>query len=604
MRRVKTVEKGCQEAFLLQRVEQVGSRCFAGCGAKPVARGTKCWTDCFYDTVVGPRSNSTVYPDGRLHGMAGADLTAAWLQAFHSSDPAEGGCPDVGRRRWLKTTDDHLEAMHQEQQQQQRASPVTITVDTDAAVARHHGRLHGVTIDTFSLMRGLDFSAPALLEPAKLLQPALLRVGGSAQRSYPVCFGPDHPEATNSSCLTRRTWAALCGFASALNTSLIMGLHNDATSNLQLIAAVAANRSACPALLGFSVGNEGVPGSSSVFRAIRRALDAMPAAPTLPKLLLVGPESPMMSDNSNYFVPLATKLINQVGDVLSAATFHFYAFGAGDLGVSRGVTTASLTAGNLSHMWSASRYTGINQIQASVSQFKAVLANTSHPELPIWLSETNSIHSGGVDGLTNAYANVPYVLNQLGQVALAGVPVMAQQTLIGNDYGLLSGPGDRAQAAGWVENVTARPNFFAQLLHSRLTSGVVLNASAGVSGDAAAFAYCTPASLGKPRGAVTLVLLNLAVDAGPRDFHISADSVREVHALLGQRTPLPAQPSPSQIVSLLTSASLHLNGAASPLTVENAARMAPAVRPKGSAVALGGLGVAFVVLPDAKAAAC
>ena len=142
------MEKGCQEAFLLQRVEKVGSRCFAGCGAKPVARGTKCWTDCFYDTVVGPRSNSTVYPDGRLHGMAGADLTAAWLQAFHSSDPAEGGCPDVGRRRWLKTTDDHLEAMQQEQQQQERASPVTITVDTDGAAARHHGHLHGVTIDT------------------------------------------------------------------------------------------------------------------------------------------------------------------------------------------------------------------------------------------------------------------------------------------------------------------------------------------------------------------------------------------------------------------------------------------------------------------------
>jgi hypothetical protein len=47
---------------------------------------------------------------------------------------------------------------------------------------------------------------------------------------------------------------------------------------------------------------------------------------------------------------------------------------------------------------------------------------------------------------------------------------MAQQTLVGNDYGLLSGVGDRVQATGWEEHLTARPNFFANLLHRTLIS--------------------------------------------------------------------------------------------------------------------------------------
>jgi hypothetical protein len=67
------------------------------------------------------------------------------------------------------------------------------------------------------------------------------------------------------------------------------------------------------------------------------------------------------------------------------------------------------------------------RILSSIAQFRAVLANTSHPDLPIWLSETNSICSGGVPELSNSYANTIWLLNQLGQVASAGIAVMAHQ---------------------------------------------------------------------------------------------------------------------------------------------------------------------------------
>ena len=140
--------------------------------------------------------------------------------------------------------------------------PVAVSIDLTSIQSQTTRQLHGVTIDTFTLMRTLNFSEPALLRPAVALSPALLRVGGSAQRSYSVCFGADHPEAANTTCLTRSYWASLCEFARAINTSLIFGLHNDAAGNMDLVSAVLTNRSTCPALAGFSIGNEGVPGSN------------------------------------------------------------------------------------------------------------------------------------------------------------------------------------------------------------------------------------------------------------------------------------------------------------------------------------------------------
>ena len=513
----------------------------------------------------------------------------------------------------------------------------------------------------------LNFSEPALLEPAMALSPALLRIGGSAQRSYPVCFGADHPESANASCLTRRYWASLCSFASTINTSLVFGLHNDAAENMQLIAQVLQNRSACPALIGFSIGNEGVPGSNSTFHAIATALRAQaPPSGFLP-LKLVGPESPMMSSNKDYFVPLATQLINQFGDVLSAATFHFYAFNAWELSIGRrGISTATLTSGNLSHLFTKS---SLDQIADSIEQFRTVLANTSHPSLPIWLSETNSICSGGVAKLSNTYANTPWLLNQLGHVASAGIPVMAHQTLIGEDYGLISGVGDRAQIGeGWMTNLTARPNvrvknptllparahlpfhlplvarttysectnppaallmavlsllrqFFVMALHQRLVGDVTLAVSGTQhSIDAAGFAYCTATSALHPRGSVTMVLVNFRTD-GRCEFQI--DSTTQalggalVYSLLGE-SEAPTTPSPEDTLRLIESPAIFLNGAAVPLSVADLAaassgRESQLLRPRviepaeGSQaveISLPPLGVAFVVLPNASAPAC
>ena len=153
--------------------------------------------------------------------------------------------------------------------------------------------------------------------------------------------------------------------------------------------------------------SSGVPGSPANFWNISARLATM-----TPRPILVGPDAPMMPGNADYFVPLATKIINSTGGVLDAASFHFYAFFGYEL-VGRGpVVPADLASKNLSHMWARD---SLDLIEASVRQAEAVLANTSYPHLPIWITETNSVCEGGVDGLSNTYANVPWLLNQLGR---------------------------------------------------------------------------------------------------------------------------------------------------------------------------------------------
>ena len=268
----------------------------------------------------------------------------------------------------------------------------------------------------------------------------------------------------------------------------------------------------------------------------------------------------------------------------------------------------------------------------SVEMMRAVAANTSTPHIPLWLSETNSICSGGVANLSNTYANTPWLLNQLGLLAAAGVPVMAQQTLIGSDYGLLSGPGDRPQNAtqGWEAAVTARPNLFANLLHRTLIAPAaggeggaitVLNASSD-SETAAAYAYCAGAGAkaraggGAGAAAVVVVLINFD-ETQPVTFRLptppaGADASAPVPApaagllvwsLYGQSKPLPPSPSPGQVEGLATSPSLHLNGAATPLSV--GAPMEPVVLAAGTdSVDVAGLGVAMVLVPGAAMAVC
>ena len=205
---------------------------------------------------------------------------------------------------------------------------------------------------------------------------------------------------------------------------------------------------------------------------------------------------------------------------------------------------------------------------------------------------------------------------------------MAQQTLIGEDYGLLSGEGDREQAPGWMQNVTARPNFYATLLHRQLCGSTVLSSQTNAIAEeitasktdkasdgsianesrVSAHSFCTADSAGMPAGAVTVVLINFATDAVAVDMGASGFSGDlNVFGLYGlpaasARTSTPSDPA---LLALITSRRTYLNGAPDPLTIDSV--LAPSVIPghgKSGTVQMPALGVAYIVVPHANAPAC
>eukprot|EP01050_Picozoa_sp_SAG11_P006189 SAG11_NODE_470_length_9205_cov_4.727872_2_plen_267_part_00 len=92
---VKRISKRCQEAHVLAKVQEAGKACFEGCPEGATNQSTRCWTNCFYDTVIGPKSNRTAYSGKTQQGMDATVLTRAWEAAFESSDATKGGCPPL-----------------------------------------------------------------------------------------------------------------------------------------------------------------------------------------------------------------------------------------------------------------------------------------------------------------------------------------------------------------------------------------------------------------------------------------------------------------------------------------------------------------------------
>jgi hypothetical protein len=68
-------------------VERHGHVCFDEC-PKPLNRNTDCYLDCYRNTLMGDASQN-------ITRMPPASMIDAWVHAFTSDDPSDGGCPHV-----------------------------------------------------------------------------------------------------------------------------------------------------------------------------------------------------------------------------------------------------------------------------------------------------------------------------------------------------------------------------------------------------------------------------------------------------------------------------------------------------------------------------
>jgi heparanase len=202
------------------------------------------------------------------------------------------------------------------------------------------------------------------------------------------------------------------------------------------------------------------------------------------------------------------------------------------------------------------------------------LAAKYAPHAPVWLGETGNAQCGGEPGVSDRFVGSLWWVDELGLSARHGQGVVVRQTLSGSNYGLLED-----------ERLEPNPDYWASLLWKRLMGRVVLGVQTSNGDDfVRTYAHCTPDGNG-----VSLLAVNLHADrhATVRVEGYGADA----------RLYLVTAPS-------LASPDAYLNGKRLRFDQE-----LPALEPALGAVRDGAVDLppasyAFVVSPDADAAAC
>ena len=463
---------------------------------------------------------------------------------------------------------------------------------------------------------------------AAALAPAHLRVGGT-QQDYSVYAGFDSGSG-NASCaalpapmtdyrcreFTVADWTALLGWVERNGLTLIFGL-NDMfgrptkrkpekplctaahgcpardQSNLGALLAWTAAHASSARIFGWELGNElnsclndevGAKAQAADFAALRKL------APAAHKL--IGPDTHSSAEFSStgraWFEAFVAQCASQAAAnrTVDAYTFHMYSLGNGPQ-----LDPEKLGASYLSAAALDKSHEGGAALAAIVAKHHGSDAPASRPEL--WAGETAAANDGGQSGITDTFIDGFWYLDQLGGLAANNVSVFQRQVLYSSGgYPMVEGaPGAMAPL----------PDYWIALLHKRLAGTRVLRAATS-DASVRAYAHCAAPAVGAPAGAVTVALLNIGSAAANVSFASAGgdapEQARVEYVLTAGEKAKPSYPNALQSKqALLNGKLLQLSGGALP-AIDGKAGAAgePFVMPPTS--------YGFVVLPDAKAAAC
>lgn len=124
--------------------------------------------------------------------------------------------------------------------------------------------------------------------------------------------------------------------------------------------------------------------------------------------------------------------------------------------------------------------------------FYSGLRDTYDPGKPMWLTEVADAACGG-NPWGGTFLDSFRYLDQLGRLAKAGVQVVAHNTLVASDYGLLD-----------ENSLVPKPNYWAALLWRKLMGTTVLDAGVPIQEGLHVYAHC---QRGSP-GSVALLVIN------------------------------------------------------------------------------------------------
>lgn len=405
------------------------------------------------------------------------------------------------------------------------AGPVLISVDLQRAVGTVDPRFVSVAIDTSQLVGGhfwsasgrvevgrgseripaIDLRRPRLLELARALGPAYLRVGGTeADHVYyavGAARGSQRPRAYELE-LDEPTWDALVAFARDAGFELVFTLNAGPSArdehgawrsdNAEQLFEHAASRRHSVAV--WELGNEvnghwfihglthqpSGPQYASDLWTLRRALERHFDAPKL-----AGPANaffPLLGEPLFDWFGFLPRALEAGGPALDIVSWHYYPQ------QSRRCPVATRRA-EPDRLLSPAELDEGERWAAELRQLRDRFA----PRARLWLGETGHAQCGGEPGLSDRYASGLWWLDQLGQAARGGQDVVVRQTLVGSDYGLLD-----------AATLAPRPDYYNSLLWRRFMGSTVLDVRLSTGNPyLRAYAHCNAGGSG-----VSLLVLN------------------------------------------------------------------------------------------------
>jgi heparanase 1 len=428
----------------------------------------------------------------------------------------------------------------------QQLGPVEVTIGTERPLHELDARFVSVALDTSQVLGGrfwsraarvdvgrgsdhvqpFDLGRPRLLELARALAPAYLRIGGTeADHVYYSVTGeaPAEPPPDHELVLSRERWDALGDFARAAGFDLYFTVNagpgprdSDGAwqpDNAASLLAYAAARHDPLAVL--ELGNEVngywfIHGPSHQLDGARYGQDLASFRALVlrffPAAKVAGPASaffPVVGEPTAWSSGTLSDLLAHAGGALDIVSWHYYPQQSRRCPVATR-RAASEQLLNPAHLDEVTRWA--THVEA--------LRDRHAANAEVWLGETGNAQCGGEPELSDRFEGGLWWLDQLGALALRGQPVVVRQTLAGSNYGLLDD-----------ETLTPAPDYYNTLLWKRLMGKRVLEVSRSSHNPyLRLYAHCTPSAGAEGAGKVTLLALNLH-PTQPAELHLEQASL-------------------------------------------------------------------------------
>ncbi|MGO4573357.1 hypothetical protein [Microvirga sp. 2TAF3] len=431
----------------------------------------------------------------------------------------------------------------------------------------------------------LDLTNPRLRKLAAALGPAYVRVSGTWANTtfFPETDqAPATPPPGFMGVLSRQQWKSVVEFAKAANAEIVtsfatgLGTRDGAgvwmpeqarrliayTKSVggRIVAAEFMNEPTLAIMGGAPQGYDAATYGRD-FKAFRAFADQ-----AAPDMIVLGPGS-VGETIGEWGVAYGSLPVLKTREMLVASqpaqvdAFSYHHYGASSQRcAAMGKQTTAEAA--LSEDW-------LGRTDQTLAFYRA-LRDEFEPGRPFWLTETADAACGG-NPWANTFLDTFRYLDQLGRLAKQDVRVVAHNTLVASDYGLLN---DRT--------LEPKPTYWAGLLWRRLMGTTVLETGVPIQEGFHIYAHCLR---GTPGGVAVLAINNSRTQSSAVEIPKAAEG----YTLMAPQ---------------LESSSIRLNGQELRLRAQDELPDLQGSRVQAGRVELAPASITFLALPEAGNPGC